>query len=131
MRCVKLKKLFICMLNASVKWQDTLDIVMVNMRRSTFAAMCEDSVVWVGAVAEVRGWRVSARGTIATLLHYYCWSVPCVSDGRVSQQSTATATTDTEGDTAVVWWPSWGTTRCDNTQLCINVWLEQEINLCV
>ena len=41
---------------------------MVNMRRSTFAAMCEDSVVWVGAVAEVRGWRVSARGTIATLL---------------------------------------------------------------
>ena len=47
-----------------------LDIIIVNMRRSTFAAMCKDSVVWVGAVAEVRGWRVSARGTIATLLYY-------------------------------------------------------------
>ena len=41
---------------------------MVKMRRSTFAAMCEDSVVRLGVVAEVRGWRVSARGTIATLL---------------------------------------------------------------
>ena len=72
-----------------------LDIIIVNMRRPTFAAMCEDSVEWRWQRSEdgecpLVGPSPSPLYTTTTLLI----RLSCVSDGRVSLQTTTTTAAD-------------------------------------